>query len=308
MTVVNIKDAPQGWRDNPRYMYIGRNHEGLRDRGFGNPHPVGYPCTAPACRVGTVHERGEAIGIFAEEFRDRVQRDAAYRARIEELRGKTLVCFCKPRPCHGDVYVEWLGEPVVAPRKEELPFGHRREGVLVYAGIGSRKTPPDVLAGMEKLGEVLCHQGWWLRTGNAPGADQAFARGAGKVDPGKVVLYLPWPRYEAGSVVPGNHVVSGPTDEAIGLAVDRFDWLRRVSQGVQKLQGRNMHQVYGTNLDWPVHMVLCWMPGEQATGGTGYAWTAAGWRRDVVRLNLWREEDADLALSWIARGEVELPV
>lgn len=27
---------------------------------------------------------------------------------IEELRGKTLGCFCHPLPCHGDVLVEFL--------------------------------------------------------------------------------------------------------------------------------------------------------------------------------------------------------
>lgn len=27
---------------------------------------------------------------------------------IEELRGKTLGCFCHPLPCHGDVLIEFL--------------------------------------------------------------------------------------------------------------------------------------------------------------------------------------------------------
>ena len=31
--------------------------------------------------------------------------------QLEELRGKTLVCHCKPLPCHGDVLVELLHEP-----------------------------------------------------------------------------------------------------------------------------------------------------------------------------------------------------
>lgn len=29
-------------------------------------------------------------------------------ANLHELRGKTLGCFCKPQPCHGDVLVELL--------------------------------------------------------------------------------------------------------------------------------------------------------------------------------------------------------
>ena len=31
-----------------------------------------------------------------------------YRRRIEGLRGKTLMCFCKPLACHGDVIAEYL--------------------------------------------------------------------------------------------------------------------------------------------------------------------------------------------------------
>jgi hypothetical protein len=27
---------------------------------------------------------------------------------VLKLRGKSLVCFCKPKPCHGDIYVQIL--------------------------------------------------------------------------------------------------------------------------------------------------------------------------------------------------------
>lgn len=27
---------------------------------------------------------------------------------LEELRGKVLVCFCKPNPCHGDILAKLL--------------------------------------------------------------------------------------------------------------------------------------------------------------------------------------------------------
>jgi hypothetical protein len=29
-------------------------------------------------------------------------------ASLDELEGKTLGCFCKPEPCHGDVLLELL--------------------------------------------------------------------------------------------------------------------------------------------------------------------------------------------------------
>ena len=38
----------------------------------------------------------------------RFANDLIYRAEIEALRVKYLVCFCKPDSCHGDNYVELL--------------------------------------------------------------------------------------------------------------------------------------------------------------------------------------------------------
>ncbi len=47
----------------------------------------------------------------------------------------------------------------------------------VYAGIGSRETPPHVIRLMGRIAERLACEGWTLRSGNAPGADQAFGLG-----------------------------------------------------------------------------------------------------------------------------------
>ncbi len=72
---------------------------------WGNPHVVGY------CRdCGISHKRGEAIEVFRERVRLRFDMDEDYRTRVEKLRGKKLVCFCAPEPCHGSVYLELLGE------------------------------------------------------------------------------------------------------------------------------------------------------------------------------------------------------
>jgi hypothetical protein len=34
--------------------------------------------------------------------------DRQFFTRVLDLYGKRLGCFCKPKPCHGDVIVEWL--------------------------------------------------------------------------------------------------------------------------------------------------------------------------------------------------------
>ena len=60
--------------------------------------------------------------------------------------------------------------------------------MCIYAGIGSRRTPPGVLINMRQLAASLSDLGWRLTTGGANGADTAFAAGAG---PQRTTIYLP---------------------------------------------------------------------------------------------------------------------
>lgn len=76
-------------------VYIGRTFGGYEDQGFGNPFPFGG-------------SRTRSIAMFKSYFYDRVKNDPAFKQRVEELRGKTLGCWCKPLSCHGDVIVEYL--------------------------------------------------------------------------------------------------------------------------------------------------------------------------------------------------------
>jgi predicted Rossmann fold nucleotide-binding protein DprA/Smf involved in DNA uptake len=59
-----------------------------------------------------------------------------------------------------------------------------------YAGIGSRRTPSEILELMKEIGSKLEIEGWLLRSGGAPGADQAFEAGISK-DEAKQI-WLPW--------------------------------------------------------------------------------------------------------------------
>jgi hypothetical protein len=86
--VVNLQHEPYD-------VYIGRSMPGLPGRGWGNPFYIG--------RDGT---REEVIA----RYRDWIKTQPALLARLEELRGKRLGCWCKPEPCHGDVLVLLLGE------------------------------------------------------------------------------------------------------------------------------------------------------------------------------------------------------
>jgi predicted Rossmann fold nucleotide-binding protein DprA/Smf involved in DNA uptake len=45
---------------------------------------------------------------------------------------------------------------------------------MIYAGIGSRETPKEVLKSMTNYAKELSATGWVLRSGGADGADTAF--------------------------------------------------------------------------------------------------------------------------------------
>lgn len=85
-------------------VYIGRAGKGQSGY-FGNPFRVGYPCG----RCGRIHREGsETIECFRGYFNERIRQDPKFRRSVLALAGKRLGCFCKPWPCHGDVYVEWI--------------------------------------------------------------------------------------------------------------------------------------------------------------------------------------------------------
>lgn len=95
-SVININDAPPYWYNEPHaYVYIGRAGRGFEGT-WGNPFPL-----RPAYAREEIIEKYTAW--LYEEF------NAPYRARMyEALAGKTLVCFCKPKLCHGDIIVNYI--------------------------------------------------------------------------------------------------------------------------------------------------------------------------------------------------------
>lgn len=87
-------------------VYIGRRGHG-HDGYFGNPVRIGQPC--PVCEQ--MHERrGDTLACFEVYARQRLEDDPTYARRVRALRGKTLGCFCAPKPCHGDILVKLVSE------------------------------------------------------------------------------------------------------------------------------------------------------------------------------------------------------
>lgn len=85
--VVNLRDCPMGWERMPEFVYIGRAmpRYGLKASEFANEFKG--PMAAAA-------------------YRQKLRMDPLLRARAREaLFQKILVCWCKPKECHGDPLV-----------------------------------------------------------------------------------------------------------------------------------------------------------------------------------------------------------
>ncbi len=73
--------------NHPYDVYIGRPSK------WGNPFQIGVHGT-----------REEVIA----KYWGWIQTKPALLRRLGELKGKTLGCYCKPLPCHGDVLVQLI--------------------------------------------------------------------------------------------------------------------------------------------------------------------------------------------------------
>lgn len=139
---------------------------------------------------------------------------------------------------------------------------------MIYAGIGSRETPRDILDIMVDVGAWMAKQGHTLRSGRAPGADQAFEDGCNRLR-GSKEIYLPWSGFQNAPLAKGYIIPDVP--EAYEIAARFHPAWDRLSQGAQKMMARNSHQILGLNLQTPCDMVICWTKGGLGGGGTGQA-------------------------------------
>jgi hypothetical protein len=140
--------------------------------------------------------------------------------------------------------------------------------MLAIAGIGSRQTPTNILAEMAEVGRWCWANEIELRSGRAPGADQAFERGALQY----CSAYLPWPLFEAqASGLRGRLIVPDNWVELCTHAGRFHPAWGRLGDGARKLMARNSAQILGLDLKSPVQAVVCWTDGGGTAGGTGQA-------------------------------------
>lgn len=143
------------------------------------------------------------------------------------------------------------------------------------ACIGSRDLNPYQTAMCEKLGAWIVQCGHILDSGNAPGADQAYARGANQFRPDLVHLHLPWYNFERQAIHDDNvvHIL----DDLDQLHLDFYNKIaqknhpafHRLSQGAKKLMIRNSSIVFPPPMYFPVDMCLAIPSAKRGGGGTG---------------------------------------
>ena len=137
---------------------------------------------------------------------------------------------------------------------------------LVYAGIGARATPADVLADMAVMAGWLARTGWNLSSGGADGADSAFA---GRAPAERRTIWLPWRGYN-GRRGPDCSVLSPAALEAcIEIAAQLHPAWDRCSPAVRKLHARNAALLLSNTLDSPVDACVAWTDEGRVEGGTG---------------------------------------
>jgi hypothetical protein len=170
--------------------------------------------------------------------------------------------------------------------------------VTAYAGIGARKTPAPILDVMRALAYRLGEGPYELRTGGAPGADQAFY-GGGMQAGGDVALYLPWASYERYALARWGQPrlkLDRPAREAYAIAQQHHPGWARLSSGVRSLMARNVHQILGSTLREPSRFVVCWTPdgsldgASRESGGTGMALRLAHATGGIEVFNLARPD------------------
>lgn len=156
---------------------------------------------------------------------------------------------------------------------------------MIYAGIGARDTPLDIMEIIFAFAASLRAKDV-LRTGGAPGADTAFYQGAlSKSLP--IELFLPWPGFQGHQQA----LNSDPSEEAMEIARKFHPFFANLKPAARKLQARNSYQILGLDLKTPCNIVVCWTPdgsldgSSRTSGGTGQALRIAK-AHDIEVVNL----------------------
>lgn len=142
--------------------------------------------------------------------------------------------------------------------------------IAVCAGSRSLVMPDLLIA--EAHGSRLAQFGWRVRTGGAPGADQAFALGVSIVNPALLELFLPWASFEERAHTPQTTfwtAAAAARPEHVALAQEAHTGWFTFGHAAQLLLTRNAMMVLGFNE--PADHLFAWPDRDKpGLGGTGH--------------------------------------
>lgn len=166
------------------------------------------------------------------------------------------------------------------------------------ACIGSRDLNEQELSYCFEIGRLIVLHGFELHSGNAPGADQAYAAGGNDVDPTRVHIHLPWRSFQRQAIVEGNHVYEYPFGSMrfyVDIAAEchpRWQYLRDYAK---KLHTRNASILVPNQKN--VDVCLAWPSKRPGGGGTGQGMRIAQ-SRDIRLVDL-THTHPDIVLRWL---------
>lgn len=140
---------------------------------------------------------------------------------------------------------------------------------LIYAGIGSRKTPADVLYQMAIIAQQLSDK-WLLRSGHADGADTAFESGCISAN-GRMEIFVPWYGFNSAPTNHPDYIRPKATQGLADYAAQFHPAWDKCTDAAKLMHMRNVCQILGEHGDAPVNLVICWTPKGLGQGGTGQA-------------------------------------
>ncbi len=140
----------------------------------------------------------------------------------------------------------------------------------VYAGIGPRKAPFEILPIMTNIAEQLAKTSWLLRSGHGERSDEAFEVGAPKH---LKEVWVPYIGFNNSVPEPHYHEALY-SKELMDIAEAHHNAWDKCDNRARALLGRNVHILLGENLHKPVDMVVYWQPSNNRItdrGGTNHS-------------------------------------
>jgi hypothetical protein len=177
---------------------------------------------------------------------------------------------------------------------------------MLYAGVGSRETPPEILSLMTQLAVRLGQLGFTLCSGGAKGADTAFERGVlGTQFPARI-YYTKGCGYLKGF----DKEMYSYSEEAVKAGLELFEEFHpaphKCGDYAKLLHMRNAFILLGRELahePWPVDFIVCWTKDGNATGGTGQALRIAE-AYNIPVFNLFHEDALDRLRGWLLENRI----